>query len=714
MTEKLTIAQAARYPRPGISGPKAFQFDQAGQKIYYLYTAEDELEQQLRVYDIASGEEKILFGEVKPESGTGAKLSREEELRRERKRTRETGVTSFELAGEQLLIPSSEGLYIRRNESAEITLLAGTADAQDAHFSPDGTKIAFVRAGELQIYDLQAGTTRTLTTGADESRGITNGLAEYAAQEEMDRSEGYWWSPDGQFIAYAHVDSSNIPAYIIAHQGQAEGIEYEEHRYPFAGQPNARVTLGVISLEGGETRWMNLSSEEDFYLARVAWRPSGDLAVQILSRDQQHLSLLALNLQTGQATTLIEEQSQPWLNLNNDTRFLKSGEILWSSERSGFRHLYLYDAQGRELRTLTSGEWQVISVTGLDEEKREVYFIATLPDVLERQLFVVSLDSGEPTRLTRETGWHECAVSPSFNWLVNRYSNIEQSPVVNLYKLAEGKPEKAATLYQSNGITVKELGLQAPELTSFTTRDGSATLYAAVYNPPELEPGRRYPLIVSVYGGPHAQRVANQWDLTVDLRAQYLAQHGFVVLKVDNRGSFNRGLKFEGAIARDMGRLEVSDQVDGVNFLAQRDYVDAGRVGIYGWSYGGYMTCMALLRAPEVFKVGVAGAPVTHWDGYDTTYTERYMSTPADNPQGYEDSAVVSHVENLEGKLLLVHGMVDENVHFRHTARLIDALTEAQKDYDLLIFPEERHMPRDAKGLEYQERRIVEYFQRNL
>jgi dipeptidyl-peptidase-4 len=279
---------------------------------------------------------------------------------------------------------------------------------------------------------------------------------------------------------------------------------------------------------------------------------------------------------------------------------------------------------------------------------------------------------------------------------------------------------EVAVLFADEAATAEALGLRPPELTTFQTDDGE-TLHAAIYAPPDAgrEPaaaggGTTYPLIVSVYGGPHAQTVQHNWGMTIDLRAQHLAQQGYVVLKVDNRGSANRGLRFEGVIHGDMGRFEVADQVAGVRWISQRPYVDGARVGIYGWSYGGYMTCMALMRAPDIFKVGVAGAPVTHWDGYDTHYTERYMGHPAENPDGYRESSPLTHVAALRARLLILHGMVDENVHFRHTARLIAALTAANKPYDLAIFPEERHMPRDAKGLEYQERRVYEYFRENL
>jgi dipeptidyl-peptidase-4 len=342
-----------------------------------------------------------------------------------------------------------------------------------------------------------------------------------------------------------------------------------------------------------------------------------------------------------------------------------------------------------------------------------VYVHATRPDVLERRLLAVLLDgAAAPRELTPEPGWHEAVVSPDGRLFVDRHSHLAAAPVVTVRRLPDGAPR--AVLYQDAAATAVALGLPPPELTAFQTANG-VTLHAAIYAPPgAAEAGRRFPLVVSVYGGPHAQMVANRWDLTVDLRAQYLARQGFVVLKVDNRGSANRGLAFESAIARRMGHVEIEDQLAGVRFLATRPYVDAARVGIYGWSYGGYMTCLALMRAPDTFKAGVAGAPVTHWDGYDTHYAERYMGLPAANEAGYRESSVLAHVGALRGKLLLVHGLVDENVHFRHTARLIVALTAAQKTYDLLLFPEERHGPRDAQGLLYQERRLVDYFEANL
>ncbi|MBE0608222.1 MAG: prolyl oligopeptidase family serine peptidase, partial [Dehalococcoidia bacterium] len=356
------------------------------------------------------------------------------------------------------------------------------------------------------------------------------------------------------------------------------------------------------------------------------------------------------------------------------------------------------------------GDWVVTSLVGVDEDRRLAYFVGTKDSVLERHLYSVPLDGGEIVRLTNQRGWHGAVLSPKNDRFIDSWSSLEHGPRVAVRDMT-GAP--IADLFANEDAKADALGLQPPEFTTLPAAEGTL-LHGAIYRPPVLEPGRRYPLVVSVYGGPHVQRVADDWMLTVDLRAQYLAQQGYVVLKLDNRGSLNRGLAFEAAIADRMGTVEVDDQVAGVRHMGALPYVDGSRVGIYGWSYGGYMTCMAMMRAPDVFKVGVSGAPVTGWDGYDTGYTERYMGTPQSNPEGYHDSSVLTHVAKLQGKLLLVHGMVDENVHFRHTARLIVALTAADRDYDLLVFPEERHMPRDLKGMEYQERRVLDYLKRNL
>jgi len=718
MEQKLSLEDVARYPRPGMTVPRHVEFTPDGRAVAYLVSPEGSLTQGLWRYDIATGERRQIVGEPTGSATPMQARSLEEDLRRERARTREVGVTDFQFPQEGmdgplvLLVPLDGSLHVARGD-APLTRLDDSEGALDARLSPDCSRVAFVRGDELYVAPTDGSTPpRRLTSGA--GNGVTNGLAEYIAQEEMGRAEGYWWSPDGTRLAYVQADSSHIPQYPIVHQG-ADTLTVEEHRYPFAGSRNATVRLGVVVAEGDEeaaTTWMDLGPDDDIYLARVAWRPDGVLTAQIESRDQQHLRLVAFDGRTGTATTLIEERGEPWLNLSDDTRFLKSGAFIWSSERSGFRHLYLYDGDGGEARALTEGPWMVTRLVVVDEGQRTVYFEGTRDDVRERRLYAVSLDGGSLRRVTDAAGWHNTVISPDFRYFVDTWSAVDHPPMVTLRRLPDSAEE--AVLHANEGVSATGLGLCVPELTSFRNREG-IELYAAVYASEATRASNQpAPLIVSVYGGPHTQTVANRWDLTVDLRAQYLAQQGFVVLKVDNRGSANRGLAFEAALARDLGHVEVDDQVDGVRSLAARPYVDGARVGVYGWSYGGYMTLTALLRAPDVFTVGVAGAPVTFWEGYDTYYTERYMGLPDSNVGGYGTSAVLHHVAALQGKLLLIHGLVDENVHFRHTARLIAALTAAGRPYDAALFPEERHMPRDAKGLEYLEQRLTGYFQDHL
>ncbi len=733
MSKRLSLDDVARYPRPGMTAPRRVEFTPDGAAVAYLFSPQGTLVQGLWTHDIATGERRLVAGEPAEVVGTGASasgdaLSLEEQLRRERTRVRELGVTDYAFArsskgpGEDdtganvLLVPLDGWLRVAHGDGP-LARLDGSKGARDARLSPDGSLVAFIRDDELHVLSTEdAGgipSARRLTTRAGD--GITNGVAEYIAQEEMDRHEGYWWSPDGARLAYVRADSGHVPLYPIAHQG-GERLTVEEHRYPFAGSRNATVRLGVVAATAAgsedDVTWMDLGADDDIYLARVAWRPDGVLTAQIESRDQRRLQLVAFDAATGATTTLLEERGEPWINLSDAAHFLASGELIWSSERTGFRHLYLYRSDGREARALTEGQWTVTELVAVDEERRVAYVQGTRDGATERHLYAMPLDGGAIRRVTDGFGWHATVVSPDFGYYVDTHSAPDRPPAVTLHHLADGTA--VATLFENADITASGLGLLTPELTTFRNRDG-VTLHAAVYATDEMRASvERRPLVVSVYGGPGAQRVTAGWDLTVDLRAQYLAQQGYVVLKVDNRGSANRGLAFEASIAGNLGHVEVDDQADGVRWLAARPYVDGARVGVYGWSYGGYMTCRALQRAPDVFKVGVAGAPVTFWEGYDTHYTERYMGLPAEKARGYHDSSVLTGVEALRGKLLLIHGLVDENVHARHTLRLIAALTAADQPYDLALFPEERHMPRDAAGLTYLERRLTEYLRRNL
>ena len=727
----IPLEEVAKIPAPGMAFPGELAFGPvissapetaAGQRLVtYLYSPERSLSRQLFAFDPQTGKHSLLV--AAPGGGTTEEnVSPEEALRRERMRQLEVGVTGYAWSGEtgRLLVPAQGDLYLSDGPFQPLRQLLDSQGqpALDARFSPDGNWIAFVQDAELCVLPSAGGEPRQVTFGA-RLAGKTHGLAEYVAQEEMGRRAGYWWSPDSRWLAFEEVDESHIPVYRIVHQGkpQTGNTAQEDHRYPFAGQPNARVRLGVVPLAGGEPVWMDLGPEEDIYLARVDWLPDGRLAAQIENRAQTQLDLLVFDPHTGQSSLLLRETSPIWINLHDMFRPLNQehegqrGCFIWASERTGYRHLYLFDGQGDLIRPLTGGEWIVDALCAVDEARELVYFTASLDGPLESHLYVAPFTGGKPRRLTETPGYHTIVIDRSCQRFVDTAHSLEQPPTVTLRSLVDGALQ--AAIFDERDPRLDLFPLVVPQAVRLENRRGNG-LYGVIYRPPAQFGSGPFPTLVMVYGGPHAQQVANSWAVTVRMRLQYLCSLGFLVFTLDNRGSARRGLVFEGAIKNDLGHQEVEDQVDGVNWLVQQGLADPQRVGIFGWSYGGYMAAMCLARAPETFKAAVAGAPVTGWDGYDTHYTERYMGAPQTNPQGYQSASVLAHIANITGKLMLVHGLIDENVHFRHTARLINALIAARKRYELLLFPDERHSPRRLADRVYMEECIRDFFLENL
>lgn len=724
----IPVEDVARFPRPGTAVPGAIRFSPDDAHVTFLRSPDDSLRRELCALDVKTGEVSTVMG---AEAGGDSEenLTLEEKLRRERRRERATGVTRYAWAKDAptLLVPMQRDLFVLETTSGRPRrVVDGEEHAPlDARMSRDGKQIAYVMDDELYVVPTVGGTPRQITSGA-RGTGKTHGLAEYIAQEEMGRHHGYWWSRDGSKIAYTEVDETHIPIYRIVHQGKDAVGEnaQEDHRYPFAGQANAHVRLGVTSARGGPTTWMELAMDEvepgpdgwaDLYLARVHWMPDGSLVAQLQNRVQNRLDVVRFDPDTGKGTRILREESGIWINLHDIFEPLEKGQadddggFVWGSERNGFRHLFVIGRDGSVLRQLTNGPWMVDDVLGVDEDAGTIYFTGNREDPRERHLYSVPLTGGSIRRLTSEAGYHGITLDHGFSRFVDTHSALDQPPRITLRDLKTG--EELAVIHEPNDPRIEALALSPPTLVGVKNRKGTQ-LFGALYLPEGPKAPR--PTLISVYGGPHAQRVTNSWGMTVDMRAQYLRSLGYVVFVLDNRGSARRGLMFEGAIKHDMGHHEVEDQQDGVAWLVEQGHTDSARVGIYGWSYGGYMSAMSLMRAPETFKVAVAGAPVTSWDGYDTHYTERYMGTPLSNPKGYESANVMNYVDQLEGHLLLVHGGIDENVHFRHTARLVSRLIDADKDYELLMFPDERHMPRKVETRVYMEERLRRFLEKHL
>lgn len=708
-------AASTKPPFPGASVPSEIGFSVDGKSATYLSPERfDSLSRVLWKADVAADPRPRVI--VRPPEGgdTEANVSPEEALRRERRRLRDTGIARVVRAARAdfAAIPLQGDVYALRGDGPLERLTRTPAAEIDPRPSDDGSKVAFVRDGQLFVIDVASKRETRLTQGSTE--GVSRALAEFMAQEEMDRAEGYWWSGDGARIAYQETDERAIPLYTIVHQGDS-AVSAERHRYPFPGKANAKVRLRVVPSAGGESRSLDCLDPllEDAYLARVEWRDDKHLFVQILSRDQKNLRLVEADVSGDRYATLIDERSETYVNLHDDLRRVeKTGELLWSSERSGFRHLELRDAEGNLIRTLTTGNWPVDRVVGFDQKRREVWFVAGVESPLEAQLYRVSLDGGPIERVGKEPGTHSPVVSADCEYYIDVHSSLRRPPITSIRDRLGLETARLADAGEDPRI--KEYGLTPPEIASFKSRDG-VPLLGAYYAPRFKASNGKAPLIVMVYGGPHVQLIADSWALTADLNARFLADRGFAVWKMDNRGSARRGHEFEAALYRRMGTVEVRDQVDGVRFVSSKHpEIDADRVGVTGGSYGGYMTLRCLVEAPEVFKSGVAVAPVVDWDGYDTCYTERYMGTPENNAEGYRDSSVLSRVDRLKGRLLLVHGMIDENVHFRHTARLVSALIAARKPFELLPLPSERHSARRAADRAYEAERKAEFFERTL
>jgi dipeptidyl-peptidase-4 len=710
VARRLTLADVSRLPYPGTAVPGSIQFSPDGGALTYLHSQEGTLVRSLWWHDLASGRRWVIASPL-PETEDESSLSLEEHLRRERTRTSELGVTDYawaERAGRPTLVVPLGGEILVSLDGAPATALPDIRGVSAATPAPDGSSVAYVVDGDLWMAPLDGTGPRRLTH--DAAPGMFNGLPEYAAAEELDRFDGMWWNQDGSALAYAHVDERNVPPFVIAHLG-AERPEHEEHRYPFAGGPNAQVSLRVVAADFGEAVDVDLTIG-DGYLARVVAEPSGGWLVAVLPRAQRSLQWLRVS-PSGQVRELWTETASPWINLDHDTRPLADGRILRSTERGGYRHLELRGADGGEGPVLTAGDWMVTQVVHVDEQRDEVLFIGTADGALDRQLYAVPLDAArpvmQPERVSTEPGWHDVVVSHDGTSWVDTWSTPERSPEVVLRQRGDG-PE---VVLHPAGETAESMGIRAPALFRVVAGDGATLLDAALYRPaqPAATPP---PCVVWVYGGPHFQLVTRSWFVSQEGLRHYLAQCGVAVLVVDNRGASGRGLAFEGAIAGHLGSAEVADQAAAVRQLAEVGEIDGSRVVITGTSYGGFMTLMCLIQRPDMFRAGVAVAPVTDQAGYDTAYTERYLGDPKVDPQAYRRSSPLPRAAELPESLLLIHGAIDENVHLRHSVRLLAALQAAGRDVELVILPEDRHRPRTVDGLRTRDARTVSHLLTHL
>lgn len=708
----ISFEQIAAFPPPGWQVPRQARLSPDGKLVTYLQSESGGDEMALFAFDKDKGEHEVLL-RAADVTATDKPMSREEELRRERQRKRIRGVTGYAWAKEApvMLVPLGGDVYLRAADGTIQQLTRSDEPEIDPQISADGSKVAFVRGRELFVVEVATGKERQLTRGAPE--GVTRGQSDFNGQEEFGEAHGFWWSPDGEVLAFLEVDERQVAE--IPVMGYRGGADLQHHRYPRAGTTNPKTRVGLLRIATGKTTWLELPASagfdpDDQYLGRFAFGPNSDvLYFQRLSRDQHRLALVRTDLGTGVTRHVVEQTHDAWLELAA-MRPLKDGTILWSSFVDEHRHLEHRDGtNGDLLHRITSGSWDVHQLVGVDEGRGRVLFVGNASAPLERQLYDKAIDgSGEMTRLTAESGVHEIEGRSPEHGFVDIHSAHDRLPQA-VIRDAAGKV--LASIPVPKDPDFEAMKIRDPELVTVTSGEGP-DLHAALLKPRDMEPGVKYPLIVMVYGGPGVQTVLDQYNPR--LLWQHLADRGFVIWQLDNRGAAGLGHDFEIPIDQKMGEVELADQLRGLDHVTKYPFVDAERVGIYGHSYGGYMTLIAMLRAPDRFAVGVSGSPVTDWRYYDTGYTERYMGTPQNNAEGYASTSLLDEADKLEGKLMIIHALMDENVHFEHTASMIDALVAADKDFDLLVFPGERHGYRSPTARRYAYRRVVDYFVEHL
>ena len=653
-------------------------------------------------YDIPARErkEKVDLGKLE---GLARKPTEPEKFGWQNRNVGEANI-QWSPSGRELMLRVDGDLFWHTLETgATVQLTSTREDEADPRLSPDARHVSFRSGRDLDTLEIATKKRTRLTF--DGSATLWNAELDWVYPEELKISRAHWWSPDSRSIAYLQFDVSRLNVH--PQVDQLRGV-FEPQLFPKAGTPNSSVKLGVVPVGGKRTRWMSLPAPQDMLIARVAWFPdSRSLAVVRVNRVQNRLEFLAVDVATGTARLLFEEKAPSWINVTEYWRILeKTKRIVWSSERDGFQHLYLYSWDGNLERQLTRGEWES-SLVGVDEARGRVYFLSTAPSVLERQLYSVAIEGGEPVRMTKTPGVHSVTLSPSGEYYLDAWSSLTDPPRTTVHT-ADGAEW---SVYREPDLKpAEEYELLRPEIVPVKATDGT-TLYARLITPAGFQAGRKYPAIVFVYGGPGPQTVRNQWSgVTFD---QAMAHSGFVIWQLDNRGSSGRGHAWESKLYRRMGKQELEDQKRGVEHLISLGFVDATRVGIHGSSYGGFMTLTALLHAPETFRAGVAGAPLTDWRLYDTIYTERYLGLPSENEEGYKASSPLRFADKLSRPLMLLHNLEDDNVLLQHTVRMADALQQAGKQFELMVYPQKTHAVTGV-ARKHQLTAIASFFERHL
>lgn len=627
---------------------------------------------------------------------------------------------SFDLSGRRALYIFNGDLFLLDLAKARFTRLTKTnEEEQSAEFSPDGGKLAFVRKNDLYAVDLETLSEIRLTRDGAET--ILNGTLSWLYWEEIfgRRDIGYWWSPDSKALAYLQTDESQIPLSTFV-DFQPDTTRVITQRYPKAGMPNPRVRVGIVELNGKPTTWITIGDRPYDYILRAKWLPDGGhLTVQTLTRDQHELGLYLAVRETGVVERVLTETTPGWINIHDDLYFLNNGQyFLWASERDNYYHLYRYTMDGRLLNQVTKGPWSLLSsggapwvrraVTGIDESNSWIYFTALEHSPVERHFYRIKFDGSAMTRLSTESGVHRISMSPNAQFYLDTFSDVRTLPSLTLRR-SDGAEQ--LSLAKPRMELIADFDMQYPELITIPAKDGFK-MPARVLKPKGFRADRRYPVILEIYGGASSPSVVNAWQRAL-LTDQLLAREGYVVIKVDNRAATAISKTLENTVIGKIGESETDDFVDAVKWLKAQSWVDPNRVGVWGWSHGGWSTLNLMTRSKE-FAAGIAVAPVTDWRYYDSKWSEAFLRTPQENPEGYARTSMINRAGELHGRLLIVHGSYDDNVHPQHVQAFTDALIKKGKLFELMIYPMRKHDIGDQEATLHLFRTMLDFWKRNL
>ncbi len=579
--------------------------------------------------------------------------------------------------------------YLYTIATKEITKLFDF-QIQEPTFSPDGTKIAFAKDNNLFLYDLASKKTSPITADGIKNK-VINGITDWVYEEELAFVRAFDWSADSKKLAFIRFDESEVPEFSMSIFAKDLYPKIETFKYPKAGEKNSAVSLHIYDVSGDATKKVELGNYSDFYIARMKWTNDANvLSAQLLNRHQDNLDLLFIDGNSASAKVVLNEKDKAYIDITDNLTFLKDNSFIWSSEKDGFNHIYLYDKNGKLRNQVTKGPWEVTSYYGYDEKSNSVFYQSVENGSINRDIYKIGLNGKNKVRLSQNTGTNSATFSPNFQYYINSFSSANQPTT---YTLNEAKAGKQVEVIENNeALATKLKGYDLPKKEFFVLKTAKGNeLNAWIMKPKDFDPAKKYPVFMYQYSGPGSQQVNNDWNGNDDYWFMMLSQQGYIIACVDGRGTGFKGAEFKKVTQKQLGKYEVEDQIDAAKVIGNYPYVDKARIGIFGWSYGGFMASNCLFKGNDVFKMAIAVAPVTNWRFYDSIYTERYLQTPQENASGYDDNSPINYVNGLKGKFLLIHGSGDDNVHVQNSMQMMEALIQANKQFDSQIYPDNNH-----------------------